>query len=62
MYYAVFKLLTKPLKLLLSQLYKFYQNHINNTSLITIIALNELRCFGKHVTKSVALIYDIDGD
>ena len=44
----VFKLLSKPLKLLLSQLFKFCQDHISYTSLIIVIALNDLRCFGKH--------------
>jgi len=48
-YYAVFKLLPKPLKLLLSQLSKFCQKHISYTSLIIVIALNDLRCFGKHL-------------
>jgi len=58
-YYAVFKLLPKPLKLLLSQLHKFCQNHISYTSLITVIALNDLRCI---CDQKFALIYDIDGD
>jgi len=48
-YYAVFKLLPKPLKLLLSQLSKFCQNHISYTSLIIVISLNFLRCFGKYL-------------
>ena len=43
----------KPLKLLLSQLPKFCPNHISYTSLITVIALNDLRCFGKHLWPKV---------
>jgi len=38
----VFKLLSKPLKLLSSQLSKFCQDHISYTSLIIVIALNDL--------------------
>jgi len=45
--FVVFKLLSKPLKLLLSQLSNFCQDH-SYTSLIIVIALNDLRCFGKH--------------
>jgi len=48
-YYGVFKLLSKQVKLLLSQLSKFCRNHISYTSLITVIALNDLRCFGEHL-------------
>jgi len=53
-YYAVFKLLPKRLKLLLSQLSKFCQNHMSYTSLIIVIALNDLRRFGKHLWSKVS--------
>jgi len=49
LYFAAFKLLPKPLKLLLSHLCQFCQNHISYTSLITVTALNDLRWFCKHL-------------
>jgi len=49
----VFKLLPKPLKLLPAQLCKLCQNHISYTSLIIVIALNDLHCFGKHLRPKV---------
>jgi len=54
-YYVVYKLLPEPLKLLLSQLSKFCQNH-KLYIIIIDIALNDLRCFGKYLWP------DIDGN
>jgi len=50
-YCAVFKLLPKPLKLLLSQLSKFCQTILSS---IIVNALNDLRYFGKHVWPKVS--------
>ena len=50
----VFKLLSEPLKLLLSQLSKFCQDHISYTSLIIVLV--------SICDNSVALICDTDGN